>query len=313
MPATLVGTARRASARDHDVLRMKGFVEVAGKPMRLLVQGVGARFSHQFDRPWRAGEERRRPAGGDRPERPRPRRDRSGSDGLRHASASAQISDLSTRRRKPSISTRSPADIVALVLHRQRPRRCSPQPHDDGAASPSLRLAIAADRCSHPFSVDLYVEKVVRPLEFVLVRLLGGLDYWRYGVEELRRRRAKRVHLAIVPGDRSEDARLERASTLPVADLRQIWAYFRESGPENIAACLAFIATKISGGWRCACAASCARLRPFKAACVPAAPGAATAFIVFYRCAYARRRHRAGRGAGRRAGGARIFASKRFM
>jgi cobalamin biosynthesis protein CobW len=45
-------------ARDHDVLRMKGFVEVAGKPMRLLVQGVGARFSHHFDRPWRAGEER---------------------------------------------------------------------------------------------------------------------------------------------------------------------------------------------------------------------------------------------------------------
>jgi cobalamin biosynthesis protein CobW len=45
-------------ARDHDILRMKGFVEVAGKPMRLLVQGVGARFSHQFDRPWRSGEER---------------------------------------------------------------------------------------------------------------------------------------------------------------------------------------------------------------------------------------------------------------
>jgi cobalamin biosynthesis protein CobW len=40
------------------VLRIKGFAEVAGKPMRLLVQGVGARFSHQFDRPWRAGEKR---------------------------------------------------------------------------------------------------------------------------------------------------------------------------------------------------------------------------------------------------------------
>jgi cobalamin biosynthesis protein CobW len=47
-----------AIARDHDVLRMKGFVEVAGKPMRLLVQGVGARFSHQFDRPWRGDESR---------------------------------------------------------------------------------------------------------------------------------------------------------------------------------------------------------------------------------------------------------------
>ncbi len=45
-------------AAQHDVLRMKGFLEVAGKPMRLLVQGVGARFRQQFDRPWRAGESR---------------------------------------------------------------------------------------------------------------------------------------------------------------------------------------------------------------------------------------------------------------
>ncbi|ODN69848.1 cobalamin biosynthesis protein CobW [Methylobrevis pamukkalensis] len=45
-------------AEAHDILRIKGFVEVRGKPMRLLVQGVGARFRHQFDRPWRAGESR---------------------------------------------------------------------------------------------------------------------------------------------------------------------------------------------------------------------------------------------------------------
>ncbi len=45
-------------ARAHDVLRIKGFVEVAGKPMRLLVQGVGERFQHHFDRPWKAGEAR---------------------------------------------------------------------------------------------------------------------------------------------------------------------------------------------------------------------------------------------------------------
>jgi cobalamin biosynthesis protein CobW len=42
----------------HDILRLKGFLPVMGKPMRLLVQGVGARFSQQFDRPWRAGEAR---------------------------------------------------------------------------------------------------------------------------------------------------------------------------------------------------------------------------------------------------------------
>jgi cobalamin biosynthesis protein CobW len=43
----------------HDILRIKGFAEIAGKPMRLLVQGVGERIQHQFDRPWRPGEPRR--------------------------------------------------------------------------------------------------------------------------------------------------------------------------------------------------------------------------------------------------------------
>jgi cobalamin biosynthesis protein CobW len=48
-----------AVADRHDVLRMKGFLAVDGKPMRLLVQGVGSRFRHQFDRPWAPGEARR--------------------------------------------------------------------------------------------------------------------------------------------------------------------------------------------------------------------------------------------------------------
>jgi cobalamin biosynthesis protein CobW len=43
----------------HRVLRMKGFLDVAAKPMRLLVQGVGQRFRREFDRPWRQGEARR--------------------------------------------------------------------------------------------------------------------------------------------------------------------------------------------------------------------------------------------------------------
>ena len=41
------------------VLRIKGYVEVSGKPMRLLVQAVGPRVNHYFDRPWAANEERR--------------------------------------------------------------------------------------------------------------------------------------------------------------------------------------------------------------------------------------------------------------
>jgi cobalamin biosynthesis protein CobW len=48
----------RAIAETHAVLRMKGFAAIAGKPMRLAVQGVGARFTQAFDRPWRANEPR---------------------------------------------------------------------------------------------------------------------------------------------------------------------------------------------------------------------------------------------------------------
>ncbi|MBP1851099.1 cobalamin biosynthesis protein CobW [Rhizobium halophytocola] len=37
---------------EHDVLRLKGFVDVPGKPMRLVVQAVGSRIDTHFDRPW---------------------------------------------------------------------------------------------------------------------------------------------------------------------------------------------------------------------------------------------------------------------
>jgi cobalamin biosynthesis protein CobW len=42
----------------HNVFRVKGFAVVAGKPMRLLLQAVGARVSHQYDRAWTASDER---------------------------------------------------------------------------------------------------------------------------------------------------------------------------------------------------------------------------------------------------------------
>ncbi|MGE0499818.1 MAG: cobalamin biosynthesis protein CobW [Rhizobiaceae bacterium] len=57
-PESLTGRIERA-AEAEGVLRVKGFVEVEGKPMRLLVQGVGPRVSHHYDRAWAPGEERR--------------------------------------------------------------------------------------------------------------------------------------------------------------------------------------------------------------------------------------------------------------
>lgn len=56
-PTSLVH-AIETLAHDQNILRVKGYASVAGKPMRLLVQAVGARVRHQFDRPWKPGEDR---------------------------------------------------------------------------------------------------------------------------------------------------------------------------------------------------------------------------------------------------------------
>lgn len=56
-PEALIARVRDA-AEAHDILRVKGFAEVRGKPMRLLIQGVGSRLQHQFDRAWKPEEQR---------------------------------------------------------------------------------------------------------------------------------------------------------------------------------------------------------------------------------------------------------------
>jgi cobaltochelatase CobN len=178
----------------------------------------------------------------------------------------------------------SPADIVALSFAGSDLSLLAAA--HDGARHPSLRLA-ALDQLKHPYSVDLYIEKVCERAKIVLVRLLGGMDYWRYGVEEIAAAARKSgFALAVIPGDFMEDARLDEASTLPVADLRQIWAYFRESGPENIAACLDFLNVKISGFGAAAAPKPVEVFGRYAPACFAAVEGAATALVLFYRSAF---------------------------
>ncbi len=50
-PEIMVAAIQRL-AKEQNILRVKGYVAVTGKPMRLLVQAVGARVRHQYDRPW---------------------------------------------------------------------------------------------------------------------------------------------------------------------------------------------------------------------------------------------------------------------
>jgi cobalamin biosynthesis protein CobW len=48
----------RAAIGLHDVLRVKGFVDLPGRDRRQVVQAVGDRLQQHFDRPWRVDEKR---------------------------------------------------------------------------------------------------------------------------------------------------------------------------------------------------------------------------------------------------------------
>jgi cobaltochelatase CobN len=103
---------------------------------------------------------------------------------------------------------------------------------------PSVRLAHLRD-LRHPLSTDLWIDKVAAHAKVILVRLLGGLDWWRYGVEQLAAlARSRGIVLALLPGEDRDDPRLEEASTLPSLELCALLQYFREGGQANLRALL---------------------------------------------------------------------------
>ena len=106
------------------------------------------------------------------------------------------------------------------------------------AALPRLRLAHLRD-LRHPMSVDLWIDRVGADAKVIVVRLLGGLDWWRYGVDRLSAlARQRGSALAVLPGEDRDDPRLDAASTLPQVELRALLQYFREGGPGNLRALL---------------------------------------------------------------------------
>src|SRR6267142_1552000 len=75
-------------------------------------------------------------------------------------------------------------------------------------ALPTVRLAHLRD-LRHPMSIDLWIDRVGAHAKVILVRLLGGLDWWRYGGERLSvLARECGIALALLPGEDRDDPRL---------------------------------------------------------------------------------------------------------
>jgi cobaltochelatase CobN len=144
---------------------------------------------------------------------------------------SASLDDLV----EPVDLRQKPADIVALSFTDSDLAGLAAAWKADAANLPSMRLAALRD-LRHPMSVDLWVDSVAAHAKVILVRILGGYDWWRYGCDRLASvARDKNIKLALLPGEcRDEDLRLIECSTLPRAELDALLGYFREGGPQNM-------------------------------------------------------------------------------
>src|SRR6267154_2466998 len=103
---------------------------------------------------------------------------------------------------------------------------------------PRVRLLQLRD-LRHPMSVDLWIDRVASHAKVIVVRLLGGPEWWRYGVDRLSAlARERGIALAILPGEDRDDPRLVECSTLPADELAALLRYFREGGRDNLQALL---------------------------------------------------------------------------
>ncbi|BCH16119.1 cobaltochelatase subunit CobN [Mesorhizobium sp. L-2-11] len=146
---------------------------------------------------------------------------------------SASLDDLA----EPVDLRQTPADVVALSFTDSDLAGLAAAWQADADRLPSMRLAALRD-LRHPMSVDLWIDSVARHARVVLVRILGGYDWWRYGCDQLASTaRAHGIKLALLPGEsHDEDLRLIEGSTLPRQELDALLGYFREGGPENMTA-----------------------------------------------------------------------------
>ncbi|MFC3630059.1 cobaltochelatase subunit CobN [Paracoccus angustae] len=125
----------------------------------------------------------------------------------------------------PTDLGQAPADLVVLSFSDSDLGAFAAGWHRGNGAEgglPSLRLAnIAA--LKHPLSVDTYLDQTLAGAKGILIRLIGGLPYWPYGLQQIETlARARGIALAVLPADGRPDPRLDAVSTVPASTLRRL-------------------------------------------------------------------------------------------
>ena len=122
----------------------------------------------------------------------------------------------------PTDLGQTPADLVVLSFSDSDLGAFAAGWHRAAGSLPTLRLANLA-ALKHPLSVDTYIDNTLSGAKGVLIRLIGGVPYWSYGLQQLQAvARQKGIALAVLPADGRPDTRLDDLSTLPVSTLRRL-------------------------------------------------------------------------------------------
>jgi cobaltochelatase CobN len=112
------------------------------------------------------------------------------------------------------------------------------------AGFPEIRVVNLA-AVQQQLTIDTYAEEVLETAQAIVVRLLGGVSYWPYGLEVVQAIAARTgAKLILLPGDDKPDPALFSRSTLPLTEVNQVWRYFIEGGIENIKQLLYFVANR---------------------------------------------------------------------
>ena len=114
--------------------------------------------------------------------------------------------------------------------------------------SPTLRL-INMMHLKHPMSVDMHLDKCALGSKLVVARILGGVGYWKYGVEQYSARLFEAgIPFVALPGDDKPDDELWRLSTVSRDDWEALFAYFVEGGAHNISNALIYANSMLGNG-----------------------------------------------------------------
>ena len=110
---------------------------------------------------------------------------------------------------------------------------------------PDVRVANLLN-LQQQLTIDTYVDTVLSQAKIIVLRLLGGITYWSYGLEIIKETaQLNNTALFVLPGDDRPDPDLIAHSTINLSTVNYLWRYFIEGGVANYTNALQYISDRI--------------------------------------------------------------------